>query len=227
MRITQQLTLPLLAVTFSLAFVAHGMPHDGSSIDDALGLHKRDATSDYVVYPKDTTNKDQATAIGNLLKGVVSDAKNISVHDTNKGVFFWGAPLTSANAQKVGADSNVSLCSHLRSLGSHINELRLPQSSKGVERQIAPIQRNLITPTLAIPNQGALKTTLAMKRYLASQGGILVLSIRIKQPQRWSSSRCQIDRKSAMKRTLCTTKQPELASLCTLSTLARIYATTM
>ena len=116
MRITQQLTLPLLAVTSSLAFLAHGMPHDGSSIDDVLGLHKRDATSNYVVYPKDTTNKDQATAIGNLLKSVVSDPTTISVHDTNKGVFFWGAPLTSANAQKVGADSNVSLCRHLRSL---------------------------------------------------------------------------------------------------------------
>ena len=115
MRITQQLALPLLAVIYSLVLVAHGMPHVGSVIDDAVAPSKRDDMNYYVVYPKDTTNKDQATAIGSLLEGVVSDPTTISVHDTDKRVLFWSVPLTSANAQKVAADSNVRMCRQIRS----------------------------------------------------------------------------------------------------------------
>lgn len=114
MRIPHQLTLTLLAVFSSIAYIAYGMPHEGSVID-ALGPSKRDGTANYVVYPKDTTNKDQAKAITTLLKGVVTDPNQIYVSDTDKRTLFWGAPLTSGNAQKVRADSNVRMCSHLRS----------------------------------------------------------------------------------------------------------------
>lgn len=106
MQILQQLTVSLLTATSSLAFVTHGMPQFGS---DDQSLIKRDDTSNSVVYPKDFANKTQATAIGNLLKALVSDPKSISVHGGNLGIAFWGVPLTSAEAQKVEADPNVRI----------------------------------------------------------------------------------------------------------------------
>ncbi|KAL8853327.1 MAG: hypothetical protein Q9221_001803 [Calogaya cf. arnoldii] len=83
------------------------MPQQGSSTDGKPATSKRADTSNYVIYAKDSTNKDQTTAIGDLLKGVVSDSKNISVHESDLGVAFWGVPLTSDAAKKAGADSNV------------------------------------------------------------------------------------------------------------------------
>ena len=130
MRIPHSLTLTLLAATSSLAFVAHGMPHEG-----------RENTANYVVYPKDIRNKDQATAITTLLKGVVSDPTKIHVADTSKGTFFWGAPLNSDNAQIVRADSNVRMCSHLRSKGSRIDEPRSLPLFKNAH-QIVTIQQS-------------------------------------------------------------------------------------
>ena len=114
MKIQQPLTLPLLVVISLLPFLSHGMPQVGSITNDGPSISKRDDTSSYVVYSKDSTNKDQATAIGNLLRSVVSDPKSISVHDSDLGVAFWSAPLTSGNAKKVGADSNVRKPVHLR-----------------------------------------------------------------------------------------------------------------
>ncbi len=163
MKIPHQLTLKLLAVISSLVFVTHGMPHEGSAIDP-LALVGRDDTANYVIYPKDTTNKDQATAIYNLLKGVVSDPTTIYVADTSKGTFFWSAPLTSDNAQKVEADSNVRICSHLRSKGLLTDNPRSLQLFKNAH-QIAPIQQ--ILPTKAPPlNQGALTIMPTTKRHL-------------------------------------------------------------
>lgn len=114
MKIQQQLTLPLLAVISSLASQSHGMPQAGSITDVGPPSSKRDDISNYVVYSKDSNNKDQATAIGSLLKDVVSDPKSISVHDSDLGVAFWSVPLTPDNAKKVGADSNVSKSAPLR-----------------------------------------------------------------------------------------------------------------
>lgn len=85
------------------------MPPIGPVIDDYLSLIKREDTHNYVVYFKDSTNKDKTTAICNLLKGLVTDPNLISVHDSDLGVAFWSAPLTSNNAKKVEADSNVSM----------------------------------------------------------------------------------------------------------------------
>lgn len=114
MKIQQQLTLPLLVVISLLALLSHGMPQARSVADDGPSISKRDDTSNYVVYSKDSTNKDQATAISNLLKDVVSDPKSISAHGSDLGVAFWSAPLTPDNAKKVGADSNVRKPVHLR-----------------------------------------------------------------------------------------------------------------
>jgi len=62
-----------------------------------------------LVYPKDTANKDQAKAINDVLKGVVSDATQIYVSYTDRGTFFWAAPLTDDSAKKVQGDENVKL----------------------------------------------------------------------------------------------------------------------
>ena len=108
MQITQQLALFLLTLISSLASTANGTSHEGS-VTYAPALFGRDDTANYVVYPKDTQNVDQATEIYNLLKGVVSDSTEIfnSTTDTGSQHWFWAAPLTSANAEKVKGDSNV------------------------------------------------------------------------------------------------------------------------
>ncbi len=165
MRIAPQLALTLPAVISSLALVAHGMPHEGSIID-ALALLRRDDTANYVVYPKDFRNKDQATAITNLLKGVVSDPTRIHVSDTSKGTFFWGASLNSDNAHKVRADSNVRMCNPLQSKGSCNNEPRSMQLFRNAH-QIATIQQVLMTQAPPL-NQGVLTIVPTTKRYLAS-----------------------------------------------------------
>ncbi|KAL8646758.1 MAG: hypothetical protein Q9226_006726 [Calogaya cf. arnoldii] len=79
------------------------MPQQGSSTDGKPVISKRADTSNYVIYAKDSTNKGQTTAIGDLLKGVVSDSEEISVHESDLGVAFWGVPLTPDAAKKVGA----------------------------------------------------------------------------------------------------------------------------
>lgn len=89
------------------------MPQVGSKTDSELPISKRDDTSNYVVYAKNSTNKDQTTAITNLLKDLVSDEKNMSVHGSDLGVAFWGVLLTSDDAKKVEADSNVGFPVHL------------------------------------------------------------------------------------------------------------------
>lgn len=113
MKITQQLASMPLTVIFSLSYIAHGIPH-GVSVTDTLALFGRDDTANYAVYPKDTQDEDQATAIYTLLQGVVFDPTKIFNSTTDNGSqhWFWGVPLTSANAEKVKGDSNVSMGSH-------------------------------------------------------------------------------------------------------------------
>lgn len=108
MRITQQLALMPLTVISSLVFTTHGVSHEGS-VTDAPTLFGRDDTANYAVYPKDTQNEDQATAIYTLLEGMVPDPTTIFNSTTDNGSqhWFWGVPLTSANAEKVKGDSNV------------------------------------------------------------------------------------------------------------------------
>ena len=95
---------------------------------EAPTLINRDNTANYVVYPKDATNKDQATAINNLLEGLVSDKSKIYISNTDKVTLFLSAPLTSDNAQKVGSDSNVCYCIHSLFRTTHTEEPRSAQS---------------------------------------------------------------------------------------------------
>lgn len=127
MRIMHQLAWLHLAVISSLYLIVQCTPSEGSAVE-APALIDRDDTANYVVYPKDPTNKDQATAISNLLKGLVSDQTTIYVSDTDKVTLFWSAPLTSGNSQTVGSNTNVRFCKHLLSDGSRADELRLVQS---------------------------------------------------------------------------------------------------
>lgn len=136
---TVKLTLMLPAVISWLAFVDHGMPHEESVIN-GLAPSKRDNSANYVVYPKDSTNKEQAAAITALLKSILSDPTQIYISSTNIITAFWAVPLTSDNAQKVRADSNVRMCSHLRSKGLHTHEPRSLQLFKNAP-QITPIQQ--------------------------------------------------------------------------------------
>lgn len=108
----QQLALMSLTIISLLAFTAHSTPQEGS-IADASALLGREDTANYAVYPNDTQNEDQATAIYTLLKGVVSDPTKIFNSTTDNGTqhWFWGVPLTSANAEKVKGNSNVGMAS--------------------------------------------------------------------------------------------------------------------
>ncbi|KAL8908065.1 MAG: hypothetical protein Q9207_001044 [Kuettlingeria erythrocarpa] len=58
--------------------------------------------------PRIPINKDQTTAIGDLLNNVVSNSAQISVHDSDFGVAFYGVALTSDAAKKVEEDENVA-----------------------------------------------------------------------------------------------------------------------
>lgn len=134
-----------LTLLFSLAFIVHGVPHQESAVD-APKLFGRDDTANYVVYPKNTTDQDQAKAIQTLLEGVVSEPTTIYVSSTdqNSKTWFWGVPLTSGNAQKVGADSNVRMCNHFRSQSSRTDESRSLQLYKDAHR-IVVIQQGMMT----------------------------------------------------------------------------------
>ncbi|KAL9600658.1 MAG: hypothetical protein Q9179_003141 [Wetmoreana sp. 5 TL-2023] len=83
------------------------MPHDGLAVDTQSNI-RRDDTANYVVYPKDSTNKDQVETINNLLKGLVSKETKIYASETVIRTLFFAAPLTSENARKVEADPNVA-----------------------------------------------------------------------------------------------------------------------
>ncbi len=166
MRITYQLALVPLTLICSLAFIVHGIPHQESAVD-APTLFGRDDTANYVVYPKDTTNQDQAKAIQTLLEGVVSDPTTIYVSSTdqNSQTWFWGVPLTSQNAKEVGADSNVRMSSHFRSKGPRTDDSRSLQLFKNAHR-IVLIQQGMMTnPAL---NQSAQTMVSSTRRDLAS-----------------------------------------------------------
>lgn len=143
MKIPHEMAMLPLAIIYSLAFIFHGIPYEGSVLD-ALALLGRDNTANYVVCPKDTTNAGQATAINTLLKGVVSDPTTIYASTTDKGTLFWGVPLTSANAKTVGANSNVRICSRSWSKNSRTDDHRSLQSFRNAN-PIAAIQQLLTT----------------------------------------------------------------------------------
>jgi len=74
---------------------------------DTHPLSSRDDIANYAIYPKDTRNKDQTTAITGLLDSLVADKPQIYASDKSQGTLFWTAPLSSINAQKVGRNPNV------------------------------------------------------------------------------------------------------------------------
>ena len=76
----------------------------------ALNATRRDDTANYVVYPKDVNNQDQAKAIRTLVESVNSGYIYASSSDHGARIWFWGVSLTSENAEKVRADPNVRMC---------------------------------------------------------------------------------------------------------------------
>lgn len=126
MRVMHQLAWLHLAVFSSLYLVVQCTSSEGS-IAETPSLNVRDDTANYVIYPKDPTNQTQATAIGNLLKGLVSDQKQIYVSSIDNGTLFWSAPLTSSNSQQVGSNNNVRTSKQLQFSSPRADELRLVQ----------------------------------------------------------------------------------------------------
>ena len=80
------------------------------SAADAPTLSGRDDTGNYVVFPKDVHNQDQAKAIQTLLESVNSGYLYASSCDHGAITWFWGVSLSSENAEKVRADPNVRMC---------------------------------------------------------------------------------------------------------------------
>ena len=118
---------------------------------EAVSLLECDETSNYVVYPKDCTNKDQCTAITNLLKSIVSDPTKIYISDTDGATYFWGVPLTPDNVEKIEANSNVMISGHPR----RSQRTDKPRSLEllGNARRTATIQRTAddeATPLIVI-----------------------------------------------------------------------------
>lgn len=140
MRITQQLALMQLTVIILLALRAHGITHE-DSVTDAPAVIGRDNTANYVVYPKDTQNKDQATAIYALLEKVVPDPTKKFNYTTDNGSqhWFWGVQLTPANAKKATDDSKVRTVSDFLANRARTNKSRSLQSLKNAN-QIVLIQ---------------------------------------------------------------------------------------
>jgi len=103
---------------------------------DTSALFECGDTANYVVYPKDTQNKDQATAIYNLLKGLVPDSTKIFSSTTDNGSqhWFWAVPLTSANAEKVKGNPNVRMSSYSSFKSVRTDESRSPQLFKNAHR---------------------------------------------------------------------------------------------
>ena len=102
-------TLVLLAFIYSLSIIAQRTPYrTGGMENKSPQLPPREDTANYAIYPKDTTNKDQAKAINALLQELVTDKSQLYVSDTSRRTLFWAAPLTSGDAQKVASDPNVS-----------------------------------------------------------------------------------------------------------------------
>jgi hypothetical protein len=134
-----RLALVLLAVVFLIACVVHGSP-PAARRGGATQLLSRDETANYAIYPKDTSNKDQATAISKLLDGLVANKADVYVSDTKKGTFFWAAPLTSANAEKVVKDPNVGIWAQINLRDSLADKLRSPASSRNVLRTALTLQ---------------------------------------------------------------------------------------
>jgi len=114
MQLQQRLTLPLLVVISLLATISQGMPQAGSTTDDGLSIGTREDRSYYVIYSKDSTNKDRETAISKPLGDVASDPKSVSAHGSDLGVAFWSVSLTPDQAKKVEADPNVRKPLHLK-----------------------------------------------------------------------------------------------------------------
>lgn len=83
------------------------LPTQSSKMSDRSS--SSDDLANYVIYSKDSANKDQAAAITSLLNRLVIDNSKIHISDTDTLTLFWAVPLSSDNAQTVGRDPNVSL----------------------------------------------------------------------------------------------------------------------
>ena len=162
-RITYQLALVPVILIFSLAFIVHGMPPQESAVD-APTLSGRDDTANYVIYPKDVDNQDQAKAIQTLVESVKPGDIYVSSSDHGAITWFWGVSLTSENAEKVRADPNVRMCSHFRSKGSRTDRSRSLQLFKNAQR-IVMIRQRMINPAR---NRSAQTIVPRTRRYLAS-----------------------------------------------------------
>ncbi|KAL9580839.1 MAG: hypothetical protein Q9212_004248 [Teloschistes hypoglaucus] len=84
------------------------LPLKGST-SNISSTSKRGDTASYAVFPKDNTNKDQATAINDLLKTLVANEKDVYCSGSDKRASFIAAPLNAENAKKVEDDPNVSM----------------------------------------------------------------------------------------------------------------------
>lgn len=168
MKSLQQLTLSLLVVISLLSFSPYAMPRWGPILDEPNGLSEQASDPDnYVVFAKNSTDKDQTTAIGKLLESVVSDPKNISVHGSSHvGVSFWAVPLTAEDAEKVRADPNVRRAVHLIHGALYTNDPRLAQLSDRVPK-IVPTPQTPTNQTRAIPIQSAPAVVSSMRAHLS------------------------------------------------------------
>lgn len=103
MPISQRL---LILVSF-LAILHYGMPQTGSNIGSGPAISKRDDLSNYAVYGKNFTDRDQTLAIWNLLKDIVFDEKNLTGHGGDIGMAFWSLPMTDDDAKTIRVDAKV------------------------------------------------------------------------------------------------------------------------
>ena len=108
------------------------MPQQDSAVD-APTLSGHDDAANYVIYPKDVDNQDQAKSIQTLVESVKPGHIYVSSSDHGAITWFWGVSLTSENAEKVRADPNVRMCSHFQSKGSGTDESRSLQSFKNAQ----------------------------------------------------------------------------------------------
>ena len=121
------------------------MPSQESAVD-APTLSGLNDTANYVIYPRDVNNQDQAKAIQTLVESVNPGHIYVSSCDHGAITWFWGVSLTSENAEKVRADPNVRMCSHFRSNGSRTDGSRLLQLSNNAQR-IVMIQQMYDPPS--------------------------------------------------------------------------------
>ncbi|KAL8672113.1 MAG: hypothetical protein Q9168_003419 [Polycauliona sp. 1 TL-2023] len=80
------------------------MPQSGSITDSNAISSKRADTSNYVVYPKNSSRHGQTKELGQFLQIVVIGVKDLHSHGSDLGVAVYSVPLVADAAQKVMAD---------------------------------------------------------------------------------------------------------------------------